>query len=531
MIMNMQTMEIRVAVSLLAVLSTLVLTRLWLRFGHPWLQCLARERILSQQGVPVVPGRTFVQGHAHLERKLKEEFDAKPQNLEEPHNIVARFNPFQTFCTKKYGKTFVYWRGREVTLHTQDPEVVREVFVAQTKNFCKTALQKKQLEALVGKAGIVTAEGSTWAHQRKIVAPAFHVEMLKKLVDPMLTSVNITMEKWEKLVDEGEGTAEIDVSADVSMMTGDIICRTSFRTTYEKGQQYFYTLMEIVTYTMKQYFNVIIPGFNWIPTAGNRRMWKLRRTIKQLIEEIVLETRRNKASAESRGDPSYGEDLLGLLMEGSDAEEAKYRLNNEELIDQVKTFFFAGTDTSAVLLRWALMLLATHLDWQEKAYAEVQSCCGGAPLTFDSLSKLRVVGMILNEALRLYPPAIWMQREATKDLQLSKIFIPKGLIIYFNVLAMHHDPDLWGPDASAFRPERFADGAAKAAKHPQAFVPFSVGPRNCVGQTYALLEAKIIVATIMQKFKFRISPNYIHQPVDDLSPKPKHGVPILFSRR
>ncbi len=135
--------------------------------------------------------------------------------------------------------------------------------------------------------------------------------------------------------------------------------------------------------------------------------------------------------------------------------------------------------------------------------------------------------MILNETLRLFSPISDQNREVAMDMKLGDLHIPKGLNLYFPRLAIHHDPELWGADVHEFKPERFVDGIAKASKNPFAFMPFSFGPRFCVGQGFALEEAKLVLVVILQRFRFHLSPNYRHAPYDKVTVKPKYGVPIV----
>lgn len=136
--------------------------------------------------------------------------------------------------------------------------------------------------------------------------------------------------------------------------------------------------------------------------------------------------------------------------------------------------------------------------------------------------------MVLNETLRLYPPATLMIRKTYKELKLGRFMIPKGAALSFPILAVHHNEKFWGPDANMFKPERFAEGASKAAVHPNAFFPFSLGPRACVGQNFAMLEAKSVIAMILQRLSFSVSPAYKHAPIAVLTLQPQHGMQIIF---
>jgi cytochrome P450 len=136
--------------------------------------------------------------------------------------------------------------------------------------------------------------------------------------------------------------------------------------------------------------------------------------------------------------------------------------------------------------------------------------------------------MVLNETLRLYPPATRIIRKAYKAIKLGQFSLPKGAVLSFSILAMHHNEKFWGPDANLFKPERFTTGVSKAAINPNAFFPFSLGPRNCIGQNFAMSEAKSVLAMILQRFSFSLSPGYKHDPVVVLTLQPQHGMQITF---
>ncbi|KAH7431568.1 hypothetical protein KP509_08G055600 [Ceratopteris richardii] len=214
-------------------------------------------------------------------------------------------------------------------------------------------------------------------------------------------------------------------------------------------------------------------------------------------------------------------------------EELEERIySSQHLMDECKTFFFTGHETTWLLLTWTFMLLASYPSWQERAREEAiiaMKNTFGLP-QFDMLSKLQVLDMILLETLRLYTPATILAREAFTDIKVGNLEIPKGLSVWVPVLAIHHDKDIWGEDANEFKPERFANGVSKSCKHPMAFMPFSFGPRNCVGQNFAMMEAKIVLSLLLSRFSFELSPSYIHAPICILTLQPKYGVPIIVRR-
>lgn len=138
------------------------------------------------------------------------------------------------------------------------------------------------------------------------------------------------------------------------------------------------------------------------------------------------------------------------------------------------------------------------------------------------------VTMVLNESLRLYPPAVLLTRHTYKETKLGEVIVPEGTGLILPILALHHSKAFWGEDANEFKPQRFSDGVANAAKHPFTFLPFSIGPRFCVGQDFAMLEAKLILCAMLQRFSFHLSPGYRHGPANVVTLQPQYGVHVIF---
>ncbi|KAL8126830.1 hypothetical protein AgCh_013939 [Apium graveolens] len=222
-----------------------------------------------------------------------------------------------------------------------------------------------------------------------------------------------------------------------------------------------------------------------------------------------------KMKAMKEGEAST-DDLLGLLLEANSKELGQGNKNNgmsfDDVIEECKVFYFAGQETTSTLPVWTLVWLSMHPDWQDQARLEVLQ-----------------VTMILYEVLRLYPPVSNLFREIDEEITLVDICLLPGMQIAVPINQIHNDHDIWGADSKEFNPERFSEGISKATKNQAtAFLPFGGGPRICIGQTFAIMEAKLAVAMILRKFSFKLSPSYKHAPVDKLTTQPAHGASLIL---
>ncbi|KAM1140288.1 hypothetical protein ACFX15_039722 [Malus domestica] len=225
-----------------------------------------------------------------------------------------------------------------------------------------------------------------------------------------------------------------------------------------------------------------------------------------------------------RVEASNEKDLLQMILEGAKS-SADYNdlSHNKFIVDNCKTLFFAGHETIASTASWSFMLLAAHPDWQARVHDEVLEICGDKPVNNEMLRKMKLK-MVIQEVLRLCAPAVFVTREALETVTLKNIVIPKGVQLQIQVPFLHQNPDLWGPNAHKFNPERFANGIMAACQSPQAYMPFGNGPRISVGRHWAMTELKVMLALILSKFSFSLSPTYRHSPVYTMVVEPEHGI-------
>uniref|UniRef100_A0A0D6QRY3 Cytochrome P450 n=1 Tax=Araucaria cunninghamii TaxID=56994 RepID=A0A0D6QRY3_ARACU len=491
-----------------------------------WWKPLQVKKCFECQGIRGPPYRLFYGNTPDIARMRKEE-SSKPMPVLS-HDIVPKVLPHYHRWTKAYGQDFIHWIGCRARINVPHPELIKEIMLNKFGHYEKVHSNNPLARQLVGQ-GLVGLRGEKWAQHRRTINPAFRMELLKGMIPTMMKSSANMLEQWSKLV--MSGASEIEVLNEFRNLTADVIARTAFGSSYADGDHIFNMQAKQMVLTSELFGSVYIPGFRFLPTKKNRQRWHLEKEIRRCVRQVI-ESRNNIAAIEKSG--CYGTDLLGLMMSASNENvggnlKGNPRMTVEEIIDECKTFYLAGHETSSILLTWTMILLGIHQDWQERARREVLEVCGKNNYpNADSISCLKTVGMILNETLRLYPPALFLMRQTYKPMKLGKLSIPAGTELMIPIVAIHHDPILWGNDVNDFNPERFNEGISKAAKHPMAFMPFGLGPTTCVGQNFALLEAKVALAMILQRFSFVTSPSYTHSPIQLLTLRPQYGAQIIL---
>ncbi|KAK2440529.1 cytochrome P450 714C2 [Trifolium repens] len=411
------------------------------------------------------------------------------------HNTASLVFPKFEEWRKQYGEVFMFSLGNIESL--------------------------KLLGPLLGD-GILTSNGTTWAHQRKTLAPELYNDKVKGMVNIISESCESLLSLWNSKIEaQSGGVTDINIDEDLKIFSGNVISRTCFGSDYSKGEEIFFKLgaLQEVVFSWKN-LSSAVPGMRYLPTKTNRKSWILAKEVKSLILEVVKE-RKEKTCFEM--------DFLQMVIEGSKKSNFTQEASDNFIIDNCKNISLAAEST-AVVSSWCLMLLATNQNWQDRARAEVLEICRGRIPDYDMLSRMKQLTMIIHETLRLYPPAPLLARHTFKDMKFGNIDVPKGTGLWILILTMHTNPDIWGDDAYKFNPERFANGVAGACKHPHAYMPFGVGPRICLGQNLAMLELKMLIALILSNFSFSLSPRYIHSPAHGITMKPDHGVQLLVTK-
>uniref|UniRef100_A0A8C5VY60 Cytochrome P450 family 4 subfamily F member 22 n=1 Tax=Microcebus murinus TaxID=30608 RepID=A0A8C5VY60_MICMU len=361
--------------------------------------------------------------------------------------------------------------------------------------------------------GLLLSAGDKWSRHRRMLTPAFHFDILKPYVQIFNRSAGIMHAKWQRLA--SEGSARLDMFEHISLMTLDSLqkCVFSFDShCQEKPSEYIAAILELSALIEKRSQNILLySDFPYSLTRDGRRFRQACRLVHDFTDAVIQERRRAlpgqgaddslKAKAKAKT-----LDFIDVLLLSKD-EDGK-QLSDEDIRAEADTFMFAGHDSTASGLSWVLYNLARHPEHQERCRQEVRELLRGrdpAEIEWDDLAQLPFLTMCIKESLRLHPPAPMISRRCTQDIVLPDgRVIPKGVICLINILGTHHNPAVW-PDPEVYDPSRFDPENAKE-RSPLAFVPFSAGPRNCIGQTFAMTEMKVVLALTL--LRFRVLPDH-----------------------
>ncbi|XP_065071289.1 uncharacterized protein LOC135695975 [Rhopilema esculentum] len=361
--------------------------------------------------------------------------------------------------------------------------------------------------------GVFIVNGKEHAWQRKMLNPAFSFSSLMAFVEVFDANTNNLIKCWKDKAESSlSGVAEVDIHKDFSKLTLDVIGETAFGynfNTLTTGENKISQSVElilsgkigVVARVLRRY----IPFYDMIPFPGNIKLKNAAKVANSVVTEIIKKKREMlSGGVDPNGDLS--KDLLGKMILLQD-EETGQQLSDEVIESQVFTFMVAGHETTSVALTWTFYLLAKHPDVQEKAREEAKTVlCSSNVVRSEHLEDLRYITAVLNESLRMYPPGAVFRREVLQDDEIGGYKIPKGANIIVPVCVMHHMEENWHYH-NQFSPERFLiEGEKQPEVGNYKFMPFSNGPRNCIGRKFAVMEMKVIIAKLLTTFKFNLGP-------------------------
>ncbi|XP_006364092.1 cytochrome P450 CYP72A219-like [Solanum tuberosum] len=496
----------------------LVLRWAWRILNWVWFKPKKLEKCLRQQGFK---GNSYKFLFGDVKEMMKMGKEALSKPIDFSHDMIwPRVMPFFHKTINNYGKNCFAWYGPRPAVVIVDPELIREVL---TKNYIYQKPPGNPLTRLAAN-GLAGYEADKWAKHRRIVNPAFHLDKLKHMLPAFQLTSSELLKKWKEIISK-EGS-EIDVWPYLQTLTSDAISRTAFGSSYEEGKKIFELQKEQMGLLLQVARSLYIPGWRFVPTKTNRRMKQIFNEVGALILGII------KKRIKMIEDGEIHDDLLSILLTSNLQEiqqhgHKKFGMSIDEVIEECKLFYLAGQETTSALLVWTMILLSKYPIWQERAREEVLQVFESDEFDYDKLNHLKSVTMILNEVLRLYPSGYFINRVVTKDTKLGNVCLPSGVQLLLGTILLHHDTEIWGDDAMEFNPERFSDGVAKATKGQLVFFPFSWGPRICIGQNFAMLEAKMAIAMILKHYSFELSPSYAHAP-HPLLLQPQYGAHLIL---
>ena len=407
----------------------------------------------------------------------------------------------------------ILWRRMFIL---NEPGAIRYVLLDNAANYTKSEVGRRLLEPGLGR-GLLTSEGETWRRHRRIMAPSFDPRSVTGYA-PIMTEVTLELlEKWDALPKD----SEIDAAAAMMHLTLHIISKAMFSSdsdgivdAVEGGVNQYQTLVRpslLDLLHFPQWFARLVAP---VPTDG-------------LFDEFdrkvdLLLTERGRApDAEPK-------DLLARLVAARDSETGG-GMTAEEVRDQVVTIFMAGHETTSLALSWTWYLLSQHPTVEAKLHRELADVLGGRTPRNEDIASLRYTRMVIEESMRLYPPAHTTGRQPIKPDQILGHRIPAGAEVLIMPWLIHRKPQLW-EDPERFDPERFAP--ERAAERPRfAYIPFGAGPRICIGATFAMTEAILILATIAQRYRLRLKAGHPVEPQGLITLRPRYGMQMILERR
>jgi cytochrome P450 len=424
----------------------------------------------------------------------------------------ARRDPLTFFQSmlEKYGDFVAVRFGPVRYFLVNDPDGVRHVLVDNQKNYKKSRYYEG-LKLVLGE-GLLTSEGDFWRRQRRLAQPAFHKERIASFATTMVSDTEAMLERWRG-ADLGPA---FDIHHEMMGLTLRIVTRTLFSFDSDAEADEVGRAMSVAIDFVNEYADAIVRIPPWLPTPRNLRFGRARRTLDALVLRIIDQRRKAKDKPN---------DLLTMLMSAQD-EETREQMTDRQLRDEVMTLVAAGHETTANLLTWTFYLLSQHPEASARLTRELASVLGGRRPSLDDLARLLFTRAVLDEALRLYPPAWIFEREALADDQIGGYRVRRGTMVAMCPYAMHRHRSFW-EDPQRFDPDRFSSPSATRPKY--AYLPFGGGPRLCIGNTFALMEAQIILAMVAAEWKLDLAPGFEVALAPAVTLRPRGG--LLMNRR
>ena len=430
--------------------------------------------------------------------------------------LAFRHHPLQflTELQKDYGDIAHFRLVIWPTVFINHPDSIKHVLQDNHRNYDKDVLIFQILRPLVGNGLATAVGGNDWLRQRRLVQPAFHHRRIAALGTLMTDTVNVMLQQWESYACKQQ---VFDIGEEMTNLTLQVVCKSLFSIDLSAKTSSFWQAFAQVNAFLTDYFSMPFPPL-FIRTRRNRSFWSAIETMDSVVYEMIRNRRKLKTDVG---------DVLSMLLNAVD--ENGQEMDEKQIRDQVMTLLLAGHDTVATTLKWTWYLLTQYPEAQERLQAELDQILTGCIPTVEDLPRLHYTRMLLEEAMRLYPPVWLVMRRAILDDEIGGYHIPAHSYILWSPYMAHRHPDFW-EKPEEFYPERFSiEDLAKRPRH--AYMPFSSGPRFCIGNTFAMTEAQLILATIAQQYRVSLAPGHHVELEPLLSLRPKNGILVSLERR
>ncbi|MEZ4884094.1 MAG: cytochrome P450 [Chitinophagales bacterium] len=430
-------------------------------------------------------------------------------------DFAANPIPMINNSMKRYGDTYATYIGPMRMIVTQDPAHIQYILQQNHKNYHKSKIIKT-LAKQIGN-GLLTTDGSYWLRQRRLIQPGFHRQKLQALV-------SIMQQETQQFITELKGYAQtgevIDLSKEMMKITLRIVAKSLFSTGITSKD------LELIDHVITEQQKYIITKVRqpylkpWLFVSGeDYRQKKISEQLDQLLQNIINQ---RKSSNEEH------DDLLDMLLSAR-YEDTGEGMDNQQLRDESLILFVAGHETSANALAWTWYLLSQNQDIEAKILKETENVLGNRLVSFEDIPQLQYTKQVLQETMRLYPPAWIMDRVALSDDKLGEFDVPKGQVISLFIYGAHRNPNYWD-NPEHFDPDRFTKEAMKE-RPAFSYFPFGGGPRLCIGQQFAYMEMQLVVAEMIRKFRIELVENQDIDILPLITLRPKNGILARLKER
>ena len=423
-------------------------------------------------------------------------------------------DPLETLrrLAREYGDIVCVPVVNQHRIFLNHPDYIEQVCIVQQAKFHKSKLTKDVTQRLLGQ-GLLISEGDFWRRQRRLAQPAFHRSRINEYGATMVERAQVRMKQWR------DGDVR-DITQEMMAMTLDIAVRTLFGSTLQaEAEQVGDSLGYLMRYSLRKARSPIKVPENW-PTPANRRATRETQFLDSLVYGIIKER-------QAEGNTNHHHDLLAMLMSALD--EDGTQMTPRQLRDESMTLFLAGHETTALTLSWAWYMLGENPAAEARLHEELHGILAGRAPELADFERLPYLRAVVNETLRLYPAAYILARTSVAPCTIAGYDFPADTTMIMAQWVMHRDPRYFD-DPEVFRPERWLNGLENRLP-AGAYFPFGDGPRRCIGQGFALLESALVLATIAQKYRFKLVPGHPVIPDPLVTLRAKHGIRMIFDAR